>query len=259
MKSIFSLALALACQQQAFGQDDAEHRILLDRFAQPLYLSYRAQVELDLGQQTVRRALHVQNGQLLSANPAQMQLHRRAEAITALLNNYQALWDDKNAEQIAQRVTTKVRFEPKDGWRYTRVFWLDQDTGLPLKTETYRKNELVERMQVTTIEFDPASDKPTTQLMPTPVFVVRNAPSGFELVNVVVSERRAQQIYSDGLAHVSIFVQSTGSLPASSGNSQRGSTNFVLRRSGDVDLVAVGEVPQATLDRFVSGVDVLDR
>lgn len=259
MKSIFSLALVLVCQQQALAQNDSERKVLLERFAQPLYLSYRAQIELDLGQQTVRRALHVQNGQLLSDHSTPMALNRRAEAIQALLENYRALWDDKNAEAIAQRATTKVRFEPHDGWRYTRVFWLDRDTGLPLKTETFRKNELVERMQVTEIEFSATGDKPATQLMPAPVFVVRNAPAGFRLANVVVSERRAQQIYSDGLANVSIFVQSVGSLPVSSGNTQRGGTHFVLRRSGDVDLIAVGEVPQATLERFISGVDVLDR
>ena len=258
MRLMFSLALALACGQHAFGQSDAEHDVLLQRFAQPLYLSYRAQIELDLGQQTVRRALHVQNGQLLSANPAQIQISRRAEAITALLKNYQVLWEDQNAESIAQRATRKVRFEPNDGWRYSRVFWLDQDTGLPLKTETFRKSELVERMQVTAIEFAPSDDKPTPQRMPEPVFLVRNAPAGFELANVIVSEQRAQQIYSDGLAHVSIFVQSAGSLPGG-GNSQRGGTHFVLRRSGDVDLIAVGEVPAATLERFISGVDVLDR
>lgn len=259
MKVISSLALALVCQQNALAQNDTERKVLLERFAQPLYLSYRAQIELDLGQQTVRRALHVQNGQLLSAQATPMHLSPRAQAITALLDNYQALWDDQNAEAIAQRATTKVRFEPHDGWRYTRIFWLDRDTGLPLKTETFRKNELVERMQVTEIAFAAAGRRPEAQPMPAPVFIVRNAPTGFTLANVVVSDRRAQQIYSDGLANVSVFVQSSGQLPVSSGHSQRGSTHFVLRRSGDVDLIAVGEVPQATLERFVSGVDVIDR
>lgn len=259
MRLLLGLALVFVCQSQARAQNDAERKVLLERFAQPLYLSYRAQIELDLGQQTVRRALHVQNGQLLSEHSAPMSLNRRSETIKALLDNYQALWEDQNSEAIAQRATTKVRFEPHDGWRYTRVFWLDRDTGLPLKTETFRKNELVERMQVTQIEFASSGEIPTTQHIPAPVFVVRNAPAGFTLANVVVSERRAQQIYSDGLANVSIFVQSAGNLPATSGNSQRGSTHFVLRRSGDVDLVAVGEVPLATLERFISGVDVLDR
>jgi negative regulator of sigma E activity len=87
---------------------------------------------------------------------------------------------------------------------------------------------------------------------------VRNQPKGFTLTAVHKQGDHVQQIYSDGLARVSVFVQSIGALPAA-GYTQRGSTGFVVRRNGSVDLIAVGDVPQATLDRFLAGVEVVEQ
>jgi negative regulator of sigma E activity len=232
---------------------------LLQRFVAPPSLSYRAEIALDQGQHSVNKVLLVQDGRL-SLNHGgtnQIAVAPQSDDLKTLLANYQAQWEDTAEQVIAQRPTKRVRFLPKDGWRYTRIYWLDQATGLPLKTETFRKNELIERMQVQTIEFVESKREREAQAQSASAFSVRNAPIGFHLNSAIVQQNRAQQIYSDGLAHVSVFVQASGALPAE-GFSQRGSTGFVVRRSGNVDMIAVGEVPQATLERFLSGVDVAE-
>jgi negative regulator of sigma E activity len=254
---------------------------LLQRFVSPKPMSYRAEVifgpsDLEhMGVSTNQtRILEVRNG-LLTSSPAvpgaQFAISDQAKSISALLNNYQAQWQEIAANaKFADRPIQQLRLMPKDGWRYTRVLWLDEQTGVPLKTEIFRKNELIERIQVKSIDFldlgtgadTPPNGNSKTESIPEistqSIFYVRNLPTGFVLTSVFNDTTHVQQIYSDGLARVSVFVQSLGALPAA-GYSQRGSTGFVVRRSGNVDLVAVGDVPQATLDRFLSGVDAIQQ
>ena len=221
------------------------------------------------------RILEVRNG-LLTSSPsvpgAQFAISDQTKSIAALLSNYQAQWEELAAEaRLVERPVQQLKLIPRDGWRYTRVLWLDEQTGVPLKTEIYRKNELIERIQVKNIEFivaetiaNPGSiravDKTdsASEIATQSMFYVRNVPTGFALTSVFNDAVHVQQIYSDGLARVSIFVQAIGALPAA-GYSQRGSTGFVVRRNGNVDLVAVGDVPQATLDRFLSGIDAIQQ
>ena len=250
---------------------------LLKQFVSPKPISYRA--EIMFGPTNISlatRILEVRNG-LLTSSPAvagaQFAISDQTKAIAALLSNYQTQWQETAANtklaelRFADRPTQQLKLIPRDGWRYTRILWLDEQTGMPLKTEIYRKNELIERVQVKNIRFldvDAAdnpnpSNSPKTNSAPEiamqSMFYVRNIPAGFVLTSVFNDAVHVQQIYSDGLARVSVFVQSLGALPAA-GYTQRGSTGFVVRRSGNVDLVAVGDVPQATLERFLSGVDV---
>ncbi len=249
--------------------------VLIQRFVSPKPMSYRAEVTFGPSNATSAsqtRIIEVRNG-LLTSSPtvpdAQFAISDQSKAISALLSNYQAQWEEIAANsKLADRPTQQLKLIPKDGWRYTRVLWLDEQTGVPLKTEIFRKNELIERIEVKSIDFldantlantnssNPQSSNTSPEISAHSMFYVRNVPTGFVLTSVFNDNVHAQQIYSDGLARVSVFVQSLGTLPAA-GYSQRGSTGFVVRRNGNVDLVAVGDVPQATLDRFLSGVDAV--
>ena len=249
--------------------------VLIQRFVSPKPMSYRAEVTFGPSNATSAnqtRIIEVRNG-LLTSSPmvpdAQFAISDQSKAISALLNNYQAQWEEIAANsKLADRPIQQLKLIPKDGWRYTRVLWLDEQTGVPLKTEIFRKNELIERIEVKSIDFldantlantnssNPQSSNTSPEISAHSMFYVRNVPTGFVLTSVFNDNVHAQQIYSDGLARVSVFVQSLGTLPAA-GYSQRGSTGFVVRRNGNVDLVAVGDVPQATLDRFLSGVDAV--
>ncbi len=288
MKRAFFFVLTAFCifphalMAQSVGAS-ANRKTLLQRFVSPKPISYRAEVVFgpnnvdsvtNVGvSPNATRVLEVRNG-LLTSSPsvpgAQFAISDQTKAISALLNNYQAQWEEiAENKTLADRRIQQLRLIPRDGWRYTRVLWLDEQTGVPLKTEIYRKNELIERIQVKNIEFsamDSGPDSPadyagkmqTPEISSHSMFYVRNVPTGFILTSVFNDTTHVQQIYSDGLARVSVFVQSLGALPAA-GYTRRGSTGFVVRRNGNVDLVAVGDVPQATLDRFLSGVDAIQR
>jgi len=279
--SVCSLPNALMAQSASISLD---REALLHRFVSPKPMSYRAEVMFGPSNPNAptnpTRILEVRNGLLMSSPAvpgAQFAISDQTKAISALMSNYQAQWEEIAANStLADRSTQQLKLIPRDGWRYTRVLWLDEQTGVPLKTEIYRKNELIERIQVkniTFLEIDSgsntnssdrnASDRNSSDTQNTDaapemsahsMFYVRNVPTGFVLTSVFNDTVHVQQIYSDGVARVSVFVQSLGALPAA-GYTQRGSTGFVVRRNGNVDLVAVGDVPQATLDRFLSGVD----
>ncbi len=284
---LFSFLLCACTGAYALDTESADGAVpasvdqqqLLQRFSNPKALSYRAEIELgtidNKSRPSVKRVLVVQNGVLSLAAPAlgsmqgaQITASEQSIATSELLTSYQAQWEEIAAEgkassafeSIADRVTKRLRFLPRDGWRYTRLLWLDEATGLPLKTEIYRKGELIERVQVNHIRFVQA-DPPIAAAVNAPMqsmFSVRNQPKGFSLTAVRRDGSHVQQIYSDGLARVSVFVQSIGHLPAV-GYTQRGSTGFVVRRNGSVDLIAVGDVPQATLERFLGGVEVVEQ
>ena len=261
----------------------ANREALLQRFVTPNPISYRAEVIFEpsnygssnaASMSLASRILDVRNG-ILTSSPAvpsaQFAISDQTKAVSALLNNYQTQWQEiASKSTLANRPIQQLKLLPRDGWRYTRVLWLDEQTGVPLKTEIYRKNELIERIQVKNIDFldmgtevsrnpsDVRKADPAPEISTHSMFYVRNVPTGFVLTSVFNDTVHVQQIYSDGLARVSVFVQSLGALPAA-GYSQRGSTGFVVRRSGNVDLVAVGDVPQATLERFLSGVDAIQQ
>ena len=259
----------------------ANRDTLLQRFVAPKPMSYRAEIIFGSSDAAspglTTRILEVQNG-LLTSSPqvpgSQFAISDQTKAIAALLSNYQAQWQEIAANtkladtRLADRPIQQLKLLPRDGWRYTRVLWLDEQTGMPLKTEIYRKNELIERVQVKNIHFleagidrtpgETPKTEPAPEISTHSMFYVRNVPAGFVLTLVFNDAVHVQQIYSDGVARVSVFVQSLGALPAA-GYTQRGSTGFVVRRSGNVDLVAVGDVPQATLERFLSGVDAVQQ
>ena len=281
---VFAFSVFCSLPNILMAQSESASRVaLLQRFVAPKPMSYRAEVmfgpgnleSIPNGVSTIpTRILEVRNGLLISS-PAvpgtQFAISDQAKSISALLSNYQAQWQEiATSAKLADRSIQQLTLIPKDGWRYTRVLWLDEQTGVPLKTEIFRKNELIERIQVKTIDFldlgtgddtranGQSGTESTPEISTQSIFYVRNLPSGFVLTSVFNDTTHVQQIYSDGLARVSVFVQSLGALPAA-GYSQRGSTAFVVRRNGNVDLVAVGDVPQATLDRFLSGVDAIQQ
>lgn len=275
---LFSLCVFCSLPHAAMAQTatiSPDREVLMQRFIAPKPMSYRAEVTFgpsNAASASATRIIEVRNG-LLTSSPAvpgaQFAISDQSKAISALLSNYQAQWEEIAANtKLADRPIQQLKLIPRDGWRYTRVLWLDEQTGAPLKTEIFRKNELIERIEVKSIDFldantlanknssDPQSTNTSPEISAHSMFYVRNVPTGFVLTSVFNDTLHAQQIYSDGVARVSVFVQALGTLPAA-GYSQRGSTGFVVRRNGNVDLVAVGDVPQATLDRFLSGVDAV--
>jgi sigma-E factor negative regulatory protein RseB len=74
--------------------------------------------------------------------------------------------------------------------------------------------------------------------------------------NAQVGDGTLQWVFSDGLATVSLFVETFDKARhTQEGAAQTGATATLLRRSGDHFITAVGEVPPQTLRNFASSLE----
>jgi negative regulator of sigma E activity len=185
--------------------------------------------------------------------PLQISAERADQLLGNLKKHYQISYGAPTT--IAGRPAIAVTFVPTDGWRYKQALWLDSAYGVVLKSEHWRGEQRLGVMEINRIEFatqTPASA--STYAESQAGFSVRSLPDGFVLRAVKVEPKRAQQIYSDGLAQISVFVQSTGQLPGY-GELNRGATTMISKRNSGVDFIAVGEVPAPALERILSSID----
>jgi negative regulator of sigma E activity len=269
MKHCFATIVCTLIGSSLHADDTA---LLLEKFAASPALTYRA--EIKIGADTAAKLMHVQQGQLRSLNSAEVFDQRNTQhlgvramtvqaapkeaVLQALFASYQTTWESV-ASNVANRSVRQIKMEPRDGWRYSRVLWLDVQTGLPLRSQVFRRKELIEQMQVQRIElietpmFAPSAAAPIQ-----PKFAIRNLPAGFVLHQVSGNNAQIQHLYTDGVSQVSVFVQAPGSLE-SYGRSQTGAMSYLAKRLGQIDVIGVGDVPAATLERMVSGVESLDR
>jgi negative regulator of sigma E activity len=252
-----------------------EQSLLLEKFAASPALTYRA--EIKIGADTAAKLMQVQQGQLRNISGANLldspSLERpdfgqpnpsitpvpslqQVQRLKALFASYQTTWLG-SATRIADRQVRQIKMEPRDGWRYSRILWLDVQTGLPLRSQIFRRKELIEQMQVQRIELvnTPAIQESTTAPIAAK-FAIRNIPVGFVLQQVHSSNAQIQHLYTDGVSQVSIFVQAPGALE-SYGKFQTGAMSYLAKRIGQIDVIGVGDVPPATLERMVSGVESL--
>jgi negative regulator of sigma E activity len=159
--------------------------------------------------------------------------------------------------RIANRMAIELRFTPTDGWRYGQQLWLDLESGIALRSELLdARNQLLESMLVTEFELAAGTAKVEQNPELAPSFRVINLPSGFTLVRSKASAQGQHQVYSDGLAQVSVFVNQKGQ--SVSGQQRRGVLAIVSKRimspQGEREIVVLGDVPEPTIERFASGV-----
>ncbi|ALP53026.1 hypothetical protein Tel_07570 [Candidatus Tenderia electrophaga] len=162
--------------------------------------------------------------------------------------------------------TKVVSVVPKDEYRYGYRLWLDQTTGLLLKSDLLaRDGSILEQVMFTSLEvIEPealenvsppherehsghTSNKPQSELP----WTVEKLPSGFELLEsqpVVNHGDVLHLVYSDGLASVSVFVESAKSEgEAFVGVSRMGAVNAYGAVQNGYQLTVVGEVPEITV------------
>ena len=184
--------------------------------------------------------------------------------------------------RIATRPVTVVAVQPKDGFRYAHELYLDNETGLMLKSLLVDDNrELLERFQFAPISFSdpvaPADLKPSSACLKVSVAEVPGdadavfwepawLPPGFTLSNQQVQTLPdsdaliTAQIYSDGLASFTLFVEPLGSdRLVEDLRAQLGPTVAVSRRLMTADdlflATVVGEIPPRTAERIADSLD----
>ena len=163
-------------------------------------------------------------------------------------------------DRVAGRNSQVLNILPKDEYRYGYRLWLDADSGLLLKSDLVDLDgRILEQVMFTSLEILEQGAKAPKGKVSTPPpaakivessWKISEIPQGFELIEVkpAAANRGVEHlIYSDGLASVSVFIESKLSAEHFDGVSNMGAVNaFGATREGH-QLTVVGEVPAATV------------
>ena len=183
-----------------------------------------------------------------------------------------------HTERVVERDAQVVAIHPRDEFRYGYLLWLDSETAMPLKSQLRdEQGWTVEQMAFTQIEIgqdiSPAALEPTIDsegfrvIMPPENAVAEDAPQwratrlpdGFQLSVATLTRMAGSEhpvehlVYSDGLATVSVFVESPDSEPEVTGGLSRiGSANAFSFEFSGRQITAVGEVPAVTVESIAT-------
>jgi len=191
----------------------------------------------------------------------------------------------EGSERVAGREAQVFLLQPRDDLRYAQRLWADKATGLMLRADVIGPNRSVlESAAFSEVEvgIKPQSDSVTqpikkldgyrtvkAQQQPTQLdaegWVMDRIAPGFKLAGCVKrplesasgEDQVLQAVFSDGLTHVSLFIEpfeSRRQLASLSG--QIGATSTLRQRRGDYWITVMGDVPAATLKTFA---DALER
>ncbi len=191
----------------------------------------------------------------------------------------------EGSERIAGREAQVLLLQPRDDLRYAQRLWADKATGLMLRADVIGPQRAVlESTAFSEVEIGikPQPESVTqplkkldgyriirpqqtpTQLAAEGWAMERSVP-GFTLAGCVKrplesaggEEQVLQAVFSDGLTHVSMFIEPYDARrPYSNLSGQIGATSTLRQRRGDHWITVMGDVPAATLKIFA---DALER
>lgn len=189
--------------------------------------------------------------------------------ITKLEQGYQFVLGGRS--RIAGRAGQMIRFIAKDEHRYDAQIWVDMETYLPLRYDTLNRDKqlLEQTMVIELVEFIESPSILVEASKHKWPEVINQAdrkdaqdwqftwlPEGF---NMVVSDNhRLIGIHepveyialSDGLANISVYVARTTEGPMPEELVTRNGLSMVVEKVGNAEVVAIGKVPSATLERI---------
>ena len=135
------------------------------------------------------------------------------------------------AARVAGREATVFVLEPRDALRYAQRLWADQATGLMLRADV----------------IGPGTGQPVLES------------TAFSEIEVDVEPQPQavlQAVFSDGLTHVSVFLEPyRPQHHRREVQARQGATATVTRRHGEHWVTAVGDVPPATLQLFADAIE----
>ena len=173
-------------------------------------------------------------------------------------------------DRAAGRYAKLVVVAPRDQYRYGYRLWIDEDTGLLLKSDLLNTDKhVLEQVMFTSLELleAPSSTIENKKSLPSrgagiDIQTAKKSmnweavdlPKGFQLSNLRPADSQGgaeHMVFTDGLASVSVFVESVESDEnAFKGASQMGAVNAFGNVVAGYQVTVVGEVPQATVKRI---------
>lgn len=201
-----------------------------------------------------------------------------------LSDHYRVMIGDDS--RVAGREAREIRIAPTDGYRHGLRVWLDREHGLLLRAEQFAGDgSVVERVMFTELRVmdavdadrfryslddfgdvreavtsSPSTDTDDTTGVP---WIEPGLPPGFMLVGVTTVDGgamdggvRQHSVYSDGLASVSVFVETEPTERALPRALRRGALRMRSARVDGKRVTLVGAVPEATLDYMLGTLGV---
>lgn len=191
-----------------------------------------------------------------------------------LQKNYQFLLRDD--ERIAGREATVVQVIPRDDYRYGYMLSIDKQTSLPLGAMIMASNrKVLERVQFASLELTAddswvgavgaaaqvkgaaagACDTPADALE----WALGWVPDGFVIAGRAHDKEVGEmQLYTDGLATFSVFLEPMNKNVAAQGKAQRGATVAYMQQhvfNGKPHTVTVvGEIPAVAAQRIAGSI-----
>lgn len=180
-------------------------------------------------------------------------------------------------ERVAGRATRVVEIRPSDEYRYGHRFWLDMETGMPLRSALLdERGKPVQQLSFVSIEFgveisdaelEPEFDRPVAvaefsgqpvargsdaALRNQPSWLPARLPPGFQLSSVgresgAGGKHLEHLLFSDGLASFSIYVEDAGPDRIADGIDRMGPVHVYTGMLEDQRITVVGEVPAPTV------------
>jgi len=197
----------------------------------------------------------------------------------------QMLGEDRVAGLDAQVIAIK----PRDAWRFGYRLWLDQRNGMVLRAALLdERGHPVEQFMFTDLQIKPRIDEadfapadgaavqapPNPDAKPPPrgepvtqsAWRVQQLPDGFTEVShqrfteVAGRHPTEHMVFADGLATISVFVERLeGAPPLLQGGSSLGSMNAFGTVINGYQVLVVGEVPAATVQRLADSIQYVPK
>ena len=193
-----------------------------------------------------------------------------------------------DAKRIAGFDSQEVMLEPKDGMRYGHRLWAERNTGLLLKARTLNeRREVVEQFAFTQLTIGSGVTRemvqPTYQVSfpewrldkyaqamldeAETGWTVEAFPPGFRKIMEMRRTRIRKgvktvvthMVFSDGMAAVSVFIESKSDASPHEGLSRQGAINIYRRTVGDQMVTVIGEAPALTVRQIGDSVSLKQR
>jgi sigma-E factor negative regulatory protein RseB len=185
-------------------------------------------------------------------------------------------------ERIAGLAADVVMLRPRDGLRYAQRLWAEHRSGLlmradvlgprgdVLESSAFTDLSLGERLPIESVTGPMKRLEGYRVLRPQAQSVMLDAEgwslqpgiTGFQLINCARRQLAApvagaddarpviQAVYSDGLTHVSVFIEPYDAQRHRPMRTNLGATNTSMSRHGDWWVTVVGDVPMPTVEQF---------
>jgi sigma-E factor negative regulatory protein RseB len=191
------------------------------------------------------------------------------------------------SERMAGHDAQVLLFKPRDGLRFGQRLWAERDTGLLLRADTLgAQGEVLESSAFSDLAI---GGKPQGQAVLAAMRqiegfrVVRNVigrtqleaegwtlarpVAGFRLISCLkrpidagadagaASHQVLQSVFSDGLTHVSVFIEPYDAARHKPMRTSLGATHTTMVRQGDWWITVMGDVPMATAAQFANALE----